>query len=140
VTRGPVPKRSDQRRRNNKPEGPALVKARALNAPIPATEPDAGWHPIASDWFESISESGQAQFYEPSDWQFARFVAELISRALNADRLNGQLITSIMSGMTELLTTEGARRRARIELEREAPAEPASVALMEKYRSAASQS
>jgi hypothetical protein len=36
--------------------------------------------------------------------------------------------------MTELLTTEGARRRARVELEREDPEAPPSVAIMEKYR------
>ncbi len=37
--------------------------------------------------------------------------------------------------MTELLTTEGARRRARIELERAVkPEKPASVTIMEAYR------
>jgi hypothetical protein len=45
------------------------------------------------------------------------------------------LFSAVLSGMTELLTTEGARRRARIELERvEQPEQPAAVAIMEEYR------
>lgn len=134
---GPVPKRSDQRRRRNKPEGSAPVKAPTAPNPPPAIAPDPNWHPIAQDWFESLAESGQAQFYEPSDWQTARYVGEAMSRNLAADRFSAQLFASVMAGMTELLTTEGARRRMRIELERQAPAEPASVSIMAEYRRAA---
>lgn len=115
--RGPVPKRSDHRRRTNEPDG-AIDKAPGADR-VEIPEPDAAWHSIARDWYLSLGESGQHLWYEPSDWQFARFVAELTSKALTASRLNGQLITAVMAGMTELLTTEGARRRARVELERE---------------------
>jgi hypothetical protein len=51
------------------------------------------------------------------------------------------LFSAVMAGMTELLTTEGARRRARVELEcGEQPEEPASVAIMDRYRKAAGSS
>ncbi|WP_455908512.1 phage terminase small subunit [Streptomyces lydicus] len=51
--RGPVPKRSDQRRRHNEPAGPALVKTEAGKAPtIPRAS--GGWHPIAKRWFQSL--------------------------------------------------------------------------------------
>ncbi|AIA05413.1 hypothetical protein DC74_4941 [Streptomyces noursei] len=138
--RGPVPKRSDQRRGHHKPEGPALVKAEAGKAPtIPRASGD--WHPIAKRWFQSLKDSGQAQFYEQSDWLTAVYVAEAMSRNLGQAKFSAQLFQSVMSAMTDLLTTEGARRRARVELEREPAgedaAEAARVTLMETYRRAA---
>lgn len=137
---GPVPKRSDQRRRRNKSDGPELVKARGGAAPeMPPAEAD--WHPIAARWYTSLADSGQAQFYEASDWATAHYLAEAMSRNLNSGRFSAQLFAAVLSGMTDLLTTEGARRRARVELEREPagedPREVARVTLMENYRKAA---
>lgn len=139
---GPIPKRSGQRRRRNVSDGPALVKAEAGKAPtVPRASGD--WHPIAKRWFQSLKDSGQAQFYEQSDWLTAVYVAEAMSRNLSQSKFSAQLFQSVMSAMTDLLTTEGSRRRARVELEREAggedPAEAARVTLMETYRKAAAQ-
>jgi hypothetical protein len=133
---GPVPKRSDQRRRRNKPEGAQLARAKgAAVVAVPAADP--AWHPVAVDWFESLKESGQSAFYEPSDWATARYVATAMSTNLKGERFSSMLFSSVMSAMTDLLTTEGARRRARVELERAEPeAEPASVAIMARYRDA----
>ncbi|WP_407285501.1 hypothetical protein [Streptomyces sp. BP-8] len=137
---GPVPKRSDQRRRRNEPAGPAPVKAEAGKTPaVPRASGD--WHPIAKRWFQSLKDSGQAQFYEQSDWLTAVYVAEAMSRNLGQSKFSAQLFQGVMSAMTDLLTTEGARRRARVELEREVsgegPAEAARVTLMDAYRKAA---
>jgi hypothetical protein len=136
--RGPIPKRSTQRRRRNKTNDPEIVQITSPKAVV-APEPDPNWHPIAASWFASLTGSGQSQFYEPSDWQTARFVAEVMSRSLRvAGKPSGYLITAVMSAMGELLCTEGARRRARIELERHAEAqEPAEVAILASYRRAA---
>ena len=139
--RGPVPKRADQRRRRNtttKSGEPTKVTAVPIAAPIsPMPTADLDWHPMVIDLYNSLNESGQAQFYEPSDWQFARFVCELASRCLRSDRINGQLVTAVMAGLTDLLATEGSRRRARVELQRGPSEAPPSVALMEEYRIAA---
>lgn len=99
-------------------------------------EPEELWHQIARDWYLSLRESGQAAFYQPSDWAVARYAAELMSRLLCSDRApNGQLVAALNSVMGSLLTTEGDRRRARIELERK-PAGPklASVSPLSAYR------
>lgn len=115
--RGPVPKRSTQRRRRNKDSKPESVQAAPAKVKRPAV---AGhWHPIAKAWYRSLGESGQAQFFEPSDWEAARFVAETMTLNLKAKRFSAQLFAAVWSAMTDLLTTEGARRRARIEIERE---------------------
>lgn len=114
---GPVPKRSDQRRRRNKPADGEVTKAPAT-APPSDPEPDENWHPLMSEWFVSLGQSGQAVFYEPSDWATARVWAEIMSRQLESGRMSAQMVAAWASGATELLTTEGARRRARLELER----------------------
>ncbi|WP_245876964.1 hypothetical protein [Streptomyces uncialis] len=101
-------------------------------------DPDPLWHPIAADWYLSLRESGQAAFYEPSDWAMARYAAELMSRGLCSDRPpNGQYVAALNSVMASLLATEGDRRRARIELERKPTARqaPASVTAIADYRS-----
>lgn len=137
-SRGPIPKRSEERRRRNKVDGPELVTAPSG----PPTElpdlpdPDPNWHEIATDWYLSLRESGQAAFYEPSDWAVARYVAELMSRALSSDRPpNGQYVAALNSAMSSLLTTEGDRRRARMELERKKPGPKlAPVKPLDAYR------
>ncbi|MEU2674209.1 hypothetical protein ABZ622_36170 [Streptomyces sp. NPDC007164] len=139
-TRGPIPKRSEERRRANKVDGPDLAKALSgAPADLPdLPEPDGNWHEIATDWYLSLRESGQAAFYQPSDWAMARYAAELMSRGLKSDRPpNGQYVAALNSVMASLLTTEGDRRRARIELERRQPATkvPASVTAIADYQS-----
>ncbi|WP_030319603.1 hypothetical protein [Streptomyces flavochromogenes] len=135
--RGPIPKRSAERRRRNKDDGPAIVQAASGPVEVPdLPEPDPSWHDIAKDWYMSLQESGQAAFYQASDWATARYAAELMSRLLSTDRSpNGQLVAALNSVMGSLLTTEGDRRRARIELERQ-PTGPklAVVSPLDSYR------
>ncbi|MEV4783986.1 hypothetical protein AB0K53_00780 [Streptomyces tuirus] len=136
---GPIPKRSEERRRRNKDDGPELIQAPS-GAPgeLPdLPDPDSMWHPIATDWYLSLRESGQAAFYEPSDWAVARYAADLMSKVLQSERgPNGQLVAALNSVMSSLLTTEGDRRRARMELERKKPAgaQLASVSPLDSYR------
>lgn len=138
-TRGPVPKRSTERRRRNKDSKPDIVVIEAT-APAAAVvvvpKPNRLWHPIARDWFKSLSESGQAQYFEPSDWQAARYVAEVMSKNLKQPKFSSMLFQSIWTAMQDLLTTEAARRRVRMEIERKpAGDEPApGVIAIADYR------
>src|SRR5690625_4734306 len=134
---GPVPKRSDQRRRRNKAEeGQEVRHSPAGPAPsMPDADPD--WHPAAARWYASLAESGQSVYYEASDWAQAFYVAEAMSRNLNSGKFSAQLFQAVSGAMTELLTTEGARRRARLELQREGPVdedEEASVTALADYK------
>ncbi len=135
-TRGPVPKRSDQRRRENKPEIPYETAPGASSGAIP--NPDTDWHPIAKLWFESLAESGQSYWYQPSDWAEAFFLAHVMSEALTADTaINGPKLSAMLAGASRLMTTEGDRRRLRIELERPDPVdsdEAAAVIAIAKYQ------
>lgn len=137
-TRGPVPKRSDQRRRTNAPDGPIDHAAGA--AVVESPDADPNWHPVALAWFESLKESGQSKFYEPSDWATAFLIAESMSRDLSPQAigiaektgevvrdvipLKGASLSAYLRAMSVLLVTEGDRRRLQIELERTPAADP----------------
>lgn len=134
---GPPPKRSDQRRRQNKPTAPINTALGAPKVPIPPA--DTKWHPVAKRWYQSLRKSGQAAFYEPSDWATAYVIAESMSRELKPQPLvvgsgkeahmemvamppKGASLAAWLKAMSSLMATEGDRRRLHLELQR--PAEP----------------
>ena len=130
---GPVPKRTAERRRTNKPDTP--TRSVKVVGKVAVPEPDGGWHPIAHRWYVSLGESAQSKFYEPSDWAQAELWAEVLSRQLQSGRISAQMMATWAAAATELLTTEGARRRARLEVERVAvEAAPAPVSSLDDYR------
>jgi len=150
-SRGPTPKRSQERRRRNKDSKPTKGKA-APNVKPPAAKRE--WHPIAKAWYKSLADSGQSEFYEPSDWAMALIVAESIHRDLEpqvvgiAERtgeavmekvpMKGASLSAYLKAMTALMVSEGDRRRAGIELERagasEADKTPVGVVALDEYR------
>lgn len=121
---GPIPKRSDQRRRMNKPE---IEIERAPGKPVSEVEiPEADplWLPATLRWYESLAESGQSHWYEPSDWATAWIWADLLDRELQRGKPSAMMIAQWAAGASELLTTEGARRRMRIELAKAGEGDP----------------
>ena len=119
---GPVPKRSEQRRRRNLDSIPDRARAGAKVPPPPLRE---GLSPLAQSWYAALADSGQSQFYEASDWATAQLVAEAIHTYAEAP--TAALLTTILTGSGLLLATEGDRRRLRLELVREdKPAAPSA--------------
>lgn len=137
-SRGPVPKRTDQRRRTNKPDAEITTPPAARTVRIPRAR--RGWHPVARLWFRSLSPSGQSKFYEPSDWALAVLIAESMSRdlmpqAIGIAEKSGEVVESViplkgaslsayLRAMAVLLVTEGDRRRLHMELQRNAGVDP----------------
>lgn len=133
-SRGPVPKRSESRHRRNSPE-PTRAPSEAQGAKQPRGS--ASWSASAKRIWKSLGASGQARFFEPSDWAFAQFVMDEMTRYQDGERQNGQVLTGLLSALTSLMVTEGDRRRAGIELARptgEGDGEPAQVEVMDKWR------
>lgn len=130
--RGPVPKRTSERRRTNKPEVP--VETAPAGAAVAAPKLRDGLHPLAVAWYESLSRSGQSRWYEPSDWAQAQLTAELVDAYANDPTANG--LNAILKASTNLLVTEGDRRRLRIELTRDTvdDDEAAAVSALDAYR------
>lgn len=139
--RGPIPKRSDKRHgHRTKAEQASVEKMDLSDAPKREVDaPELGFttHPIAEQWYASLKDSGQARYYEPSDWESARVLAHELGRMLNGVKPSGQMLSAVWSAMADLMTTEGSRRRVRLEIERgEGGGDPkkiAAVARMSDY-------
>lgn len=147
---GPVPKRSDQRRRRNKAQEPTKAPAGG-DGGGDERKPHSRWHPIAKRLYLSAAQSGQASFYEESDWATLYLLCESIDRELKPQivgMVEGEPVTRAVPPkgaslaawsklMTSLLFTEGDRRRAQLELQRpgaEGGEEVAGVSELEEYR------
>lgn len=74
------------------------------------------------DFWDSLGESAQSRFYEPSDWQFARFNLHFANQLVKSGKPSAQMLMAVQSALTDLLVSEGARRRVRMEIERGAAA------------------
>ncbi len=119
-SRGPVPSRKDElsgHRSKDELWGDTVTRAPgAVEVDVP--EADPLWDPIAKRLWESMALSGQARFYEPSDWAYAYSVMDDLSYYKQQAKRSGQMLTAINAAMTTLLLTEGDRRRVAMELQR----------------------
>lgn len=117
---GPVPKRSDERIRRNKPDRP-IEKVSVLGA---VGIPDLGLdepHNVTADLYQALLDSAQSKYFEPSDWAYARFCLHFADKLLKQARPSGQVLATVHSMLSDLLVSEGSRRRFRIEIERADP-------------------
>ncbi len=117
MSRGPIPKRSDQRIRRNRPD--VEIETVSAIGVVPVPEFDlSDVHPLVNELFLSLKDSAQSRFYEPSDWAYAKFTLHFADVLLKSSRPSGQLLSTVQTMLTDLLLTEGARRRVRLEVER----------------------
>lgn len=133
--RGPVPKRSTERARRNKVDTTQILMIGEVEIP----EPDPNWHPAGRMVWDSLANSGQAKYFEPSDWAAAHLLCGEISRMKLARRHSAQMLAAVWAGMGDLLMTEADRRRAHVEIMRQKPSENAdgqlaSVTRLDRHR------
>jgi len=116
---GPVPKRSEERIRRNAEVIPIEKLAAAGLVIAPALALDDP-HPMVVNFYDSLKESAQAKYYEPSDWEYARYVMYFINKLLRqGEKPSAVMFAAINTALSNLLVTEGDRRRVRIEVERD---------------------
>ena len=132
---GPVPKRSEERIRRNTTEYGTIDRVNMIGD---VEVPDLGIpnvHPMIEDFYESLKQSGQAKYYEPSDWQFARYTMHFADRLVKSGKPSSQMLAAVNNALQDLLVSEGQRRRVRMEVEREqAKGEVIDVAAMFRER------
>lgn len=156
-SRGPAPKRTEARIRRNGDYGEVTVGDSGVHTPAPYLA-DESWHPIAVEFWESLQTSGQARWYEQSDWAAAYMLCEAISREMKPQFLGqrtlpdgstepfagivpvkGTSLNAFRSWMASLLVTEGDRRRVQMELQKPAePEEDGALAIVHEIRDALS--
>lgn len=70
------------------------------------------------DFWDSICESAQTRYYEPSDYQFARFTLHFADQLVKKNQPSAQMLMAVNAALSDLLVSEGQRRRVRMEIER----------------------
>lgn len=117
---GPVGKRSDQLRGHGaraarEAEGLVTIPADEIEWPPPADF----WHPLVVEWYESLQKPAIATFLQQTDVAFARIICQTLNDQLSrSGGMSAAAMPAIFSAMNDLLTTEGARRKLRIEIAR----------------------
>lgn len=119
---GPMPKRSDQLIRRNKPAANrleavqvSLDAASILPWPVcPVEDP----HSLTKMYWDGLRDSPQRTYFQPSDIAMAAFLAEMMDRSLKSGRANGQVLSVLMAGFDSLGMSESSRRKAGIEIDR----------------------
>ncbi|MEX1655528.1 hypothetical protein ABZ960_20465 [Streptomyces pseudovenezuelae] len=134
--RGPVPNREDDLARPRSRKGSEeqeTKKGQMRPVRVPRADPD--WHPIAKQLYDSLKKSGQADFYQQSDWALAFALCDDLSHYKKSGKRSAQMAQTLYSALGNLLVTEGDRRRVRIELqEPEEETTSASVLAIANYR------
>ncbi|WP_432482582.1 phage terminase small subunit [Kineococcus esterisolvens] len=133
---GPVPNREEDLARPRSRKGgdqQAVTKGVSRPTRVPHADPD--WHPIAKRMWDSLKVSGQADFYEQSDWAIAFSLMDDLSHYKKSGKRSGQMLQVIMTSLSNLLVTEADRRRVRIELaDPEPETDDESVTAIADYR------
>lgn len=121
-TRGPVPKRSDQRRRRNVPDGPAVVQVGGAATVVPPLDLP-GVASIVADWYAALADGPEARYYTPAIWQRARVVAMMLDTVVKAGRPSAQMYAALQQDMKALMIDAGELRRLGIEVQAAEPVE-----------------
>lgn len=132
---GPIPRRESDLARPRERKGgkvQPVQKGRLREVTIPEADPD--WHPIAKMIWESAQTSGQADYYQDTDYALLYSICEDISVYKDNSRRNGQILSSLYSTLGRLMFTEGDRRSLRLELHADEPEDDAEVHAIEDYK------
>lgn len=120
-SRGPIPKRSEDRKGHRTQAELAVTKGTARPVSKPKANPD--WHYIAKYAFnQAMGKSGTNDFAQNSDWLAAWFLAEQLDDYVKSSRRSSMAAAEIRQLMGDLMFTESSRRRVGIELEEPAEA------------------
>lgn len=136
-TRGPVPKRQEDKHHRIKPAIEVKRGKSGMSEDYKPPIKNKNWSNLAKKLWDELKKSGQTRFYEPSDWAVAYLLCETVTEFQRSKMKNGQMLASIQSLMSDLLMTEGARRRVGIELDRKTVEEverDENVLVMSKWR------
>lgn len=135
---GPIPERSENRRRRNKPEIPETTP-KNTDHKVDWGKPDPEWHPLMVEAYEALQVSPQSEYATQADVAQARITLTVWS--LQLSRSGGptaQALGALFSSLDSLMMSEGARRRLRIEVAKQDRADKAPVLdIVERRRRAA---
>lgn len=120
--RGPVNYRTEElsRERDANRGGDRPDVKRGTLRPVVIPDAPEEWHPTAKRLYNALKESGQADFFQQSDWAFAYSVCEDVSTLkfyqLSSGKPHAESMKALYNALGNLMFTEADRRRLRVEL------------------------
>ena len=119
--------------RKRKSRGTDVTRGEARSTTIPAPNPD--WCRVAYGLWEAAQSSGQADFYQDTDWWTLYFACDQVTYLYQQERRSPEYLKGVLSMLTGLMFTEADRRKARIELTESTDAsEHAAVLALASYK------
>lgn len=115
---GPVPKRPDERVRRNDDVIPTDKIEVFGDVVVPPLNMPFDPHPLVIDFYDGLINSAQAALYEASDWEYARIVCFMLQTLVTSSKPSSEMYKAWQTATSNLLVTEGDRRRLRIEIAR----------------------
>lgn len=100
---------------HGKRDTPPKIVPAFENVEYERPEPDPGWREPVKRWYRSVELSAYSQLYQPSDWETVWIIAEYMN-ALKTS--SAHALAALMNSMSDLMITEGARRRAKVEIQK----------------------
>lgn len=100
---------------NDDPRFIAVARGQSQRGSFPIPVANPKWMPQARSWYNSLSLSGQSEFYEASDWATAIAAAQAYDIFLRT--YNAAILASFVRLSERLGATIADRKRSRIELE-----------------------
>ena len=136
--RGPAPKPASQRRRRNKPGSYGAAEPVLVGDGV--EQPPLGFdaHELVADLWAILGRSVEAQFYSAADWRRARWELWYANTVMTASQVpSANQWTAIQRGLGELFVSPAVKRRAGVELKRQAADtdEVAADAQIARYKS-----
>lgn len=95
-------------------------------------------HPLIASLWNTVQSSCESAFYSEADWERLRFELWYANQAMRSPRpISGHTWAAIQHGLTELLVSPAAKRRAAIEVKAPGPDtdEVRAVAMIGTYKS-----
>lgn len=139
---GPAPKPASKRRRVNKPASygaaqPVVVpsaEGSAVGRELGFDDP----HRLITDMWDTVQSSCESRFYSEADWERLRMELWHANRVMTGAQLSSRAWAAVQHGLTEMLISPAAKRRAAIELKPPGvdADEVAAVAVVGRYRQA----
>jgi hypothetical protein len=131
------PKPASKRRRRNVPKTYGAAEptvAPAANGDVRTLRIDGPVHSMVERMWAALQSSAEARFYSEADW--ARVQLELwhANVVLSGDRISPTAWQAVQHGLTELLISPAAKRRAAIELKPVGPDTDADAAVLQMVK------
>jgi hypothetical protein len=113
-----IPNRSEDlarpRARQGRNRGYEISKGEARAVTMP--EPNETWCEVAKGLWVAAQSSGQADFYQDTDWWMLYMTCDQVTYLYEQSRRSPEFLKSIYSALGGLMFTEADRRKVHVEL------------------------